>query len=123
MGLKPRRENCSLNTSNLKEEINCFKRTSLNGLCPNTDLFPFIESKAIEEEKRSTYWCMLTVLNSLFFFFFFSLLLLLTSYFSFFFFFLLFLLNAYFWVMVFPKNSYYCDFSQPSLVHNKKSFI
>ena len=24
---------------------------------------------------------------------------------------LLFLLNAYFWAMVFPRNSYYCDFS------------
>ena len=122
MGLKPRRENCSLNMSNLKEEINCFKRTSLNGICPNTDLFPFIESKAIEEEKRSTYWCMPTVLNSLFFFFFFPLV---TSYFLLFFsfVFLLFLLNAYFWVMVFPKNSYYCDFSQPSLVHSKRSLI
>ena len=76
MGLKLRRENHSLNTSNLKEEINCFERIDLNGLCPNIDLLPFIESKAIEGERRSTYWCMSVVLNSPFFF-------LVTSYFSF----------------------------------------
>ena len=107
VGLKPRRENRSLNTSNLREEINCFKRTGPNGLCPNTDLLSFIESKAIEGERRSTYWCMPAILNSLFFFS------LVTSYFSFSFVLLPFLLNAYFWVMVFPRNSYYCDFSNP----------
>ena len=35
----------------------------------------FIESKAIEEERRSTYWCMSAILDSVFFFFFPSLLL------------------------------------------------
>ena len=63
-GLKPRRESRSLKTSNLKEEINCFERTDLNGLCPNIDLFSFIESKVIEGERGSTYGCMLVVLNS-----------------------------------------------------------
>ena len=58
--------------SNLREEINCFERTDLNGLCPNTNLLSFIESKAIKGERRSTYQCMPAVLNSLFFFFFFS---------------------------------------------------
>ena len=38
----------------------------------------FIESKAIEGERRSTYWCMSAILDSVFFFF-----SLLTSYFSF----------------------------------------
>ena len=49
------RDDRSLNTSNLREEINCFERTGLNGLCPNTNLLPFIESKTIEGEKKSTY--------------------------------------------------------------------
>ena len=61
--MKPRRENRSLNTSNLREEINCFERTGLNVLCPNTDILSFIENKAIEGERRSTYWCMPAVLN------------------------------------------------------------
>ena len=55
--------------SNLREEINCFERTGLNGPYPNTDVLPFIESKTIEGERKSTYWCMLAVLNSLFFLF------------------------------------------------------
>ena len=118
MGLKPRRENRSLNTSNLREEINWLERTGLNGLCPYTNFLSFIESKAIEGERRSTYWCMPDVLNSLFFFF-----PLVSSYFSFSFVLLPFLLNAYFWVMVFPRNSYYFDFLNPFSVHSKGSFI
>ena len=55
----------------------------------------FIESKAIEGERRLTYWCMPAVLDSLFFFF-------SPSFLLFFSFVLLpFLFNAYFWVMVF----------------------
>ena len=65
---KKENKNCSLNASNLKEEINCFERTGLKGPCPNTNLFSFIESKAIKGEKKSTYWCMPAILNSLFFF-------------------------------------------------------
>ena len=65
---KKENKNCSLNASNLKEEINCFERTGLNGPCPNTNLFSFIESKAIKGEKKSTYWCIPAILNSLFFF-------------------------------------------------------
>jgi len=61
-------KNHSLNTSNLRGEINCFEKTGLNGPCPNADLLPLIESKAIEGERKSTYWCMSAVLNSLFFF-------------------------------------------------------
>ena len=38
---------------------------------------------------------------------------LVTSYFFFCFVLLPFLLNAYFWTMVFPRNSYYYDFSNP----------
>ena len=69
----------------------------------------FIESKAIEGERRSTYWCMSAILDSVFFFF-------SPPYFLLFFYFVLlpFLLNAYFWVMVFPRNSYYCDSESPS---------
>ena len=69
----------------------------------------FIESKAIEGERRSTYWCMSAILDSVFFFFF-------PPYFLLFFYFVLlpFLLNAYFWVMVFPRNSYYYDSESPS---------
>jgi len=62
-------KNHSLNASNLREEINCFERTGLNSPCPNIDLLPFIESKAIEGERKLTYWCMPVVLNSLFFLF------------------------------------------------------
>ena len=58
--------------SNLQGEINCFEKTSLNGPCLNVDLLPFIESKTIEGDRKSTYWCMPTVLNSLLFFLFFS---------------------------------------------------
>ena len=39
--LAARRENRSLNTSNLREEINYIERISLNGPCPNTNLLPF----------------------------------------------------------------------------------
>ena len=63
---------------------------------PKCRSLPLIESKAIEGERKSTYWCMPAILNSLF------------SFFSspsvvFFFIFVLlpFLLNAYFWVMFF----------------------
>ena len=76
---------------------------------PKYRSFVFYREQAIEGERRSTYQCMPAVLNSLFFFFF----SLITSYFSFSFVLLPFLLNDYFWVMVFPKNSYYCDFSNP----------
>ena len=104
-GLKPRKGR-SLNTSNLKEEINCFERTGLNGLYPNTGLLPFIESKAIEGERGSTYWCMSTVLNSLFFFS--------SRYFLLFFSFVLFpFLQCLLLVIVFPRNSYYRDFPPP----------
>ena len=69
----------------------------------------FLESKTIKGERKSTYWCMSAVLNSLFLFF--------SGHFLLFFSFVLlhFLLNAYFWVMVFPRNYYYCDFSNPPL--------
>ena len=62
-------KNHSLNASNFQEEINYFERTGLNGPCPNANLLPLIESKTIEGERKSTYWCMLAVLNSLFFLF------------------------------------------------------
>ena len=96
--------------SNLREEINCFERIGLNGLCPNTNILPFIESKAIEGERRSTYWCMSVILNSLFFFssrYYFLL------FFSFSFFLLTFLPNAYFWLWFFLEIPITVIFSNP----------
>ena len=67
-------------------------------VCAQIQIFClFIESKAIEGERRSTYWCMPAVLNSLFF------LSLLLTFFSFVL--LPFLPNTYFWVMVFFLES------------------
>ena len=86
----------------------------------NVDLLPFIESRAIEGERKSTYWCMPAVLNSLFFLFLssklsvFSFPLLPTSSFSFYFVLLPFLFNVYFWVMFFSRSSYYRVSESPS---------
>ena len=87
-------------------------------VCAQIQIFClFIESKAIEGERRLTYWCMPAVLDSLFFFS------LLPSYFSFLlFYFLSFsMLTSGLWF--FPRNSYYCDFESPFPVHSKGSFI
>ena len=110
-------KNRSLNVSNLREEINCFERTGLNGPRPNIDLLPFIESKAIEGERKSTYWCMPAILNSLFFFS-------SPSYFLVFFFFCF--SSPSFSMLTSGlcfRNSYYCDFSSPFSMHSKGFFI
>ena len=115
-------KNRSLNASNLREEINCFERTGLNGLCPNIDLLPFMESKAIEGESRSTYWYMPAILNSLFFFS------LITSYFLLFFSFVFTffpspcLLLGY-GFFLFPEIPITLIFRIPFSVHSKGSFI
>ena len=49
------------------KEINCFKGMGLSGLCSMGDLLSFlIESRALEGERRSIYWCMPAILYSLF---------------------------------------------------------
>ena len=108
--------------SNIREEINCFERTDLNGLCPNTNLLSFIESKAIEGERRSTYWCMPDVLNSLFFFFFsLPLSLLLTFLFLLFYFLSFTMLTSGLWF--FLEIPIIAIFPVLHSVHSKGSFI
>ena len=64
----------------LGKEINCFEGMGLNGLCPIRILLSLIESRALEGERVSTYWCMSVILCSPF-----SILLSNSSFFSFFF--------------------------------------
>ena len=67
--LKPRREMQIISPG---KEINCFEGTGLNGFCPMRIILFLIESKALNGERRPTYWCMFAILSSLFFLFFLS---------------------------------------------------
>ena len=78
--------------------------------CAQSNLLPLVESRALEGERGSTYWCMPAILCSLFLFF------LILSFFSFRFLSQCFLLCCYS-----PRGSYYyvCD---PPIAHGKVPF-
>ena len=66
--LKPRMwTTSSMRLISKGKEINCFEGMDLNGSClMRIHCLFLIESRALEGERRSTYWCMLAVLYSLF---------------------------------------------------------